>query len=228
MNKIEKIYIITIERSKIFRLENLKRLKSQLLDMNGFKGDIEEVGVDCNHIYDNPNRIRELQINKILCKSNQWFRTGGGRGRVFQRGEIGCFLSHHAVWLDIVKNNIKHALVFEDDSKIEPEVFYKQIENIMNNLPQNGRYISLYHSPQKESIKNAKNVNKFIKLVKFDLWGTVSYIISLETAREFTQKLVPIYAPVDRAIASYCRSRNYIYISNVNLVELCDDKSIIR
>ena len=78
------------------------------------------------------------------------------------------------------------------------------------------------------SNNSEKIVNKFIKLVKFDLWGTVSYIISQETAREFTQKLVPIYAPVDRAIASYCRSRNYIYISNVNLVELCDNKSIIR
>jgi len=34
----------------------------------------------------------------------------------FSPGEIGCFLSHLRIWRMIVKDNIKHSLIFEDDA----------------------------------------------------------------------------------------------------------------
>jgi GR25 family glycosyltransferase involved in LPS biosynthesis len=39
------------------------------------------------------------------------------------RGEIGVFLSHRAIWRRILAEGLDYALVFEDDAAIEPEAF---------------------------------------------------------------------------------------------------------
>ncbi len=41
------------------------------------------------------------------------------------RGEIGVFLSHRALWRKIVAEGLDYALIFEDDAAIQPEEFAK-------------------------------------------------------------------------------------------------------
>ncbi len=41
------------------------------------------------------------------------------------RGEIGVFLSHRALWRRIVADGLDYAVIFEDDAAIEPEQFAK-------------------------------------------------------------------------------------------------------
>jgi len=38
-------------------------------------------------------------------------------------GEIGCFLSHRQIWAEIVRRDLGHALIVEDDAAIAPEPF---------------------------------------------------------------------------------------------------------
>lgn len=42
-------------------------------------------------------------------------------------GEVGCFLSHRAIWQRMVDNGIEAALIFEDDAKIVPEHFLRSL-----------------------------------------------------------------------------------------------------
>src|SRR4051812_39632643 len=51
-------------------------------------------------------------------------------GRDLTKGEIGCLLSHRAVYQHMVDNNIDRALVLEDDVEIEPN-FPQIIEEII-------------------------------------------------------------------------------------------------
>ncbi|MCY4500067.1 MAG: glycosyltransferase family 25 protein, partial [Alphaproteobacteria bacterium] len=47
----------------------------------------------------------------------EWFRIM--RGRELAPGEIGCFLSHYALWEHLVETGIPCALVLEDDARLE-------------------------------------------------------------------------------------------------------------
>ncbi len=37
-------------------------------------------------------------------------------------GEVGCFLSHRQIWAEIVRRDLDHALVLEDDVALDPDV----------------------------------------------------------------------------------------------------------
>lgn len=226
MNKIERVYLISIERSASFRTENINNLKQYIRE--NLNLDIHTRGIDCIDIINNPDRVKELQGKGVFNRGKNWNRCKYGQSRNFFPGEIGCYLSHMEVWKDIVENNIKHALVFEDDSLIDPNKFFKHLDLIMNNLPKEEYYISLYHSPQK-LIKKCGKFNDYIYNVHFDLWGTVSYILDLKKAEQYLKQLIPLVHPLDRAIAYYSiKNGKYLYLSTVPLVRLCDKRSIIR
>ena len=38
-------------------------------------------------------------------------------------GEIGCFLSHRQIWAEIVRRDLDHALIIEDDAEIAPRPY---------------------------------------------------------------------------------------------------------
>lgn len=42
------------------------------------------------------------------------------KGRNLTFGEIGCFLSHRNVWIDIIQQGYQEAIVFEDDIHFVP------------------------------------------------------------------------------------------------------------
>lgn len=226
MDKIDQFYLVSIDRSGCFRRQNINRLK--LFIKHNFNKELITIGVDSNHVYNNPDRIREFQSKGIFLNNKNWFKCGGGKYRPFKQGEVGCYLSHFEIWSHMIKNNVQKAIIFEDDSLIEPHTFIQHVNDIMNNLPDSKYYISLYHSPQRIYIKRTKNVNPFLKKINFDLWGTVSYIVNLDMAKDFIEKLIPLKYPVDQAIAGYCVENSCLYLSDKPLVKLCDSQSIIR
>ena len=40
--------------------------------------------------------------------------------RHLTKGEIGCFMSHYNVWLDVIEKGYDKVVVFEDDIRFEP------------------------------------------------------------------------------------------------------------
>ncbi|KAF7695615.1 procollagen galactosyltransferase 2 precursor [Silurus meridionalis] len=54
-------------------------------------------------------------------------------GRVLTRGEIGCFLSHHSIWTQMVEKGLQRVLVLEDDVRFEPR-FKRRLQTIMQDV----------------------------------------------------------------------------------------------
>ncbi|XP_047655886.1 procollagen galactosyltransferase 2 [Tachysurus fulvidraco] len=54
-------------------------------------------------------------------------------GRVLTRGEIGCFLSHHSIWMQMVQRGLQRVLVLEDDVRLEPR-FKRRMQTIMEDV----------------------------------------------------------------------------------------------
>jgi GR25 family glycosyltransferase involved in LPS biosynthesis len=50
-------------------------------------------------------------------------------------GNIGCFLSHRAVWQKIVEHNLDAALVLEDDAHVDPALLGRAVEFSAANCP---------------------------------------------------------------------------------------------
>ncbi|XP_059359828.1 procollagen galactosyltransferase 2-like [Carassius carassius] len=53
--------------------------------------------------------------------------------RVLTRGEIGCFLSHHFTWKQVLERGLQHVLVLEDDVRFEPQ-FKRRLQTIMEDV----------------------------------------------------------------------------------------------
>ncbi len=56
--------------------------------------------------------------------------------RLLSPGEVGCALSHLAIYKKIIEENIPYALIFEDDAVISPDIL-KVLPEIEKNIKQN-------------------------------------------------------------------------------------------
>ena len=48
-------------------------------------------------------------------------------------GEIGCFMSHYSIWVQMLKKNYTEVIVFEDDLNIQPK-FKERLSEVRNEL----------------------------------------------------------------------------------------------
>jgi GR25 family glycosyltransferase involved in LPS biosynthesis len=65
-----------------------------------------------------------------------------------KNGEIGCFLSHRAIWAEIIRRDLDAGLVFEDDVTLDTEVFAKAFGLAAKHVSKIG-YVQLQNRPTK-------------------------------------------------------------------------------
>ena len=228
---IDKYYLVSIDRTANIRKENITKLKQSVKEYTG--KNIYKFGVDGKKL--NGHIVKGLKRRKILHKKD-WGRTKNKSKRsytYFKKSIIGCFLSHVEIWEDIIKNNIKYAIIFEDDALYTTNNFFKEVDKIISTIPENTDFISLFHHnklEQVELIQTLKEYNEYLLKINDFIWGTVCYIITLKGAKKFMKNLLPIDMPVDGAIAHYCLTNKTetAYLSKIKLVKLCDNFSTIR
>ena len=96
------VFVINLEKSADRRANMTAQLTPLHIDYTFFKAtNGHALDIDTMPIYDKMRR-----------------RLYFGRG--LTKGEIGCLLSHKAVYQHMVDNNIDRAIIFEDDVSIEP------------------------------------------------------------------------------------------------------------
>ena len=61
-------------------------------------------------------------------------------------GEIGCFLSHRQIWAEIVRRDLDHALVLEDDVRLDGDVFPRALALATRHVATYG-YVQLQNRP---------------------------------------------------------------------------------
>lgn len=171
------IFYINLERSKEREesmINELSENSENYLRINGVDGikDIEN--------------LKEGKTNgiKYLCK-NKLPQT---------KQKLGCILSHLKAIEYIEKENIKLAIICEDDICFEYKKFWKTtIEEIVENAPENWNVIKIvsgnkYHVHNMINLYKKSNV-KYHKITNLKSnYGSCFYIIKDETIKIYKEK----------------------------------------
>ena len=126
-------------------------------------------------------------------------------------GELGCTMSHRAVWSDIVKNKYKRAIILEDDVTLESN-FYQKLSKTLNNLPRdfdvffldiavrphelNDIYFSLPDFLLSKFSNTSSPYYARIKPNNKDITGVHAYMMTLNSAKELLKKTEYIHVPI--------------------------------
>ncbi|XP_061895277.1 procollagen galactosyltransferase 2 isoform X2 [Entelurus aequoreus] len=126
-------------------------------------------------------------------------------GRVLTRGEIGCFLSHHSIWRQVVERGLQKVLVLEDDVRFEPR-FKRRLQAIMDDVDKAQLdwdliYVGRKRMQVQQPERSVDGVNNLV-VADYSYW-TLGYVLSLQGARKLLaadpfSKMLPVdeYLPV--------------------------------
>ncbi|KAG5851277.1 hypothetical protein ANANG_G00091370 [Anguilla anguilla] len=171
----DEIFLINLKR----RLDRRSRMLSTL-GMLGIQATLTDA-VDGKAL--NTSQLQALGIEMLPGYKDPY------SGRVLTRGEIGCFLSHHYTWTQVVERGLEKVLVLEDDVRFEPR-FKKRLMAIVENaqlanldwdLIYVGRKRMQVHQPE----RSVEGVNNLVE-ADYSYW-TLGYALSLQGARKLLQ-----------------------------------------
>ena len=124
--------------------------------------------------------------------------------RPIKHGEIGCFMSHYNVWLDILKNGYKRAIVFEDDIRFEPYFKAKMtaLHNELKRIDLDWDLIFLGRKILWSVTEPWVEKSSLLVHVNYTYW-TLGYMLSQDGAKKLVDemplnKMVPVdeYLPI--------------------------------
>lgn len=119
-------------------------------------------------------------------------------------GEIGCAMSHIKLYEHIVKNNIKEAIILEDDAILSID-FEKIISDALNKISKSYEILFLFHGKAK-IFPFPKNLVGRYRLAKYrrpsknsmrTIISTVGYILTFSGAKKLLNYAYPIRMPSD-------------------------------
>lgn len=185
----DQIYLINLAR----RIERRDRMFQSFREL-GLKVKLFEA-VDGKQL--NDSYLRELGVKQMVGYKDPWSK----RDMTF--GEIGCFLSHYFIWVDIVNNGYNKVLLFEDDIRFEP--YFKEKLKVMReeaDLLLDWDLIYLGRKKMKSADEPWVEDSETLVHVDYSYW-TLCYAITLQGAQKLLaahplSQLVPVdeYIPI--------------------------------
>ena len=184
-NVYDVIYLINLKR----RPDRLKKFlefynNSDMKDNSLIKFD----AIDGSKLDINSVPLSELAKAELNQLDSTGFRT---KHYQLTKGGIGCYLSHVKIWENILKNNYKYALIFEDDAKVPPNIS-KIIETELKFIPNDWDIVLLGYICNKcMKFENYNTVERFML--------THCYLISYDCIVKImkTETLFPITQQID-------------------------------
>ncbi|XP_029047412.1 glycosyltransferase 25 family member [Osmia bicornis bicornis] len=124
--------------------------------------------------------------------------------RPMTMGEVGCFLSHYAIWNKVIQNGYKNAIILEDDVRFEP-FFRQKVNYILAELNSLQLEWDLVYLGRKRLVENDEpwvDGSKYLVHAAYSYW-TLGYILSARGAKRLVEamplkKLIPVdeYLPI--------------------------------
>jgi GR25 family glycosyltransferase involved in LPS biosynthesis len=222
MEKIEMFYFINLNRRHDRKVHLLNEFIRQEIPMNKVCR-IEAIdGLTHNF------NIKEISM---FSKANFFFNP-----EPIIKKLMGNQLSHYYLLKEIIKENQKLAIIFQDDAVLIPK-FIEHINNIVNNLPNDTEIINIglhkvavneYSEPWVFT-RNGNDFNKIgsqkindyvCKLKKEINPFSLAYIVTLEGAKNMTKYFEEngFKEATDHNINKYLISKDIFYSSNTILV----------
>ncbi|XP_053137636.1 inactive glycosyltransferase 25 family member 3 isoform X2 [Hemicordylus capensis] len=181
----DEVFLINLAR----RPDRRQRMLSALLEL-----EIDPVvvnAVDGSAL--NSSDIKKLGVNLLPGYYDPF------SGRTLTKGEVGCFLSHHRVWKEIVERGLEKSMVLEDDVRFEA-YFKKRLLRLMDDLEWAQLEWDLIYLGRKQvNLEDEEPVEDVRNLVvpEYSYW-TLAYVISQQGARKLIDAdPLPKILPVD-------------------------------
>ncbi len=181
-----------------------------------------------------PEKIYVISLNgtseRLEFIKNQLDRFGFKHVN-FHSTDKNYFSNHRAVWQDLIKNNYKNAIIFEDGVEFHDN-FKENIAKVIKNLPDDFDVFFLdigKNKPQAEKtyfVSAEFWLNGFLntpspyyaKLERTrQIWGSHAYCVNLKSAEKLLKLTEKTDVPVDVAIIDHANSLN-LYVSKIKLV----------
>jgi len=131
-------------------------------------------------------------------------------------GAVGCYLSHALIWERMVEKNTQKCIIFEDDVKFYSN-FKEEFEKVTPFIPKDADVVFL----DLLWCENKINVNKHVKKINGQFFGTHAYIITLEAAKKFLSKILPIEIQIDSYMSYFSLENN---MNMYTLKNICTQK----
>ncbi|XP_061593641.1 procollagen galactosyltransferase 2 [Cololabis saira] len=182
----DEILLINLKRRLDRRTRMLKTMSSI-----GFRVSLVEA-VDGKAL--NSSQLKDLGIEMLPDYKDPY------SGRVLTRGEIGCFLSHHSIWTQVIERGLQKVLVLEDDVRFEPR-FKRRIQAIMDDVDRAQLdwdliYVGRKRMQVQQPEQSVDGVNNLVE-ADYSYW-TLGYALSHQGARKLLDaQPLPKMLPVD-------------------------------
>jgi len=157
--------------------------------------------LDCNFfdaVYGKFLSKEEIHKHYTIKKSKKYSKKG------MSLGEIGCLLSHKTIYQKMIDENIKQALILEDDIEFSNDIV--KIFDSIDLFPKNWELMLLgHHSHAGRDIETwasiwwQQNITKEYKIIRPSEIGkgTYGYLINNRGAKKLLSKLDQYYKPID-------------------------------
>ena len=188
---VEKVYLINLDR----RVDRRHKMEAAL----------DELGVEYERVsaVDGKREIDEDYIKKYGISMMPDFSEPYHQ-RPIKHGEIGCFMSHYNIWLDILEKGYENTIVLEDDIRFEP-YFKEKISALHNELKRTNLDWDLIFLGRKilwSVTEPWVEGSDLLVHVNYTYW-TLGYMLSQDGAKKLVEemplkKIVPVdeYLPI--------------------------------
>jgi GR25 family glycosyltransferase involved in LPS biosynthesis len=188
---IDKIYLINLKK-RTDRLESCKKLFNSL---GGIFNNFEIVEAVLGNELSDDEIYKLLSSNSLLSLKHKYHLHYDIRNK----NGIGCYLSHYNIWKDIVKNNYKNVLIFEDDIT-SPNTF-DTIKKYIDSIPTDyGIGFMSYWNYNEPIVKLIPENDFWLKSSSYTFYQTDAYMLSNVGAKILLEKALPISNQVDAFI----------------------------
>ena len=192
--RVDRIYVINLER----RVERREHMRSacELLGLDcEFVSAVDGKLIDKQYLIENRINVMKGYLDPFHKRPPTW-------------GEIGCFMSHYNIWLDIIKKGRRWSVVFEDDVRFEKN-FLDNFDRLMDRVLEldEGQVDFIYLGRKREGESTEERwfnnrTDSMLVHPTYSYW-TIGYLISLNGAKKLIEseplsKLLPVdeYLPI--------------------------------
>lgn len=218
MDKLDKIFIINLDRSRDRLIDCVNKIKNSNLPMNKVS---KFKAVDGNNLMQETGVTHELL--SLFLNSDLYFYKN-------TNNLIATALSHYFIYKLIIADNYKNTIILEDDNIFKKDLNI-DLDNLLNNIPEDadivfigrnkeavGRHVVPWDINGEYSYETyiKSSVNDYVGITKDnDNPGAIGYIITLQGAKNIVKHVEEngFNRAIDWVINDYLRENNKLYIS---------------
>ncbi len=132
-------------------------------------------------------------------------------------GEIGCALSHLAIYKEFLATDEQSVIIFEDDVTFTPDCSLKTLQTCREFVENLARPSVLLLNPVDTYYKKVHQIDSISIYSSFHGWCTYAYILNREAARNILQYQTPIQDVIDHFRHYYYLGISDLYFTDPSL-----------